>query len=123
MTLIVLPRNTDASAADDARRKLLGAIEDPITVVMLVYGEGPEIERAIEICVARASVKGAIRRVVWIPDPSVLDDDLKRRYFRSGKVAVAVGLDDKVAAGLTKIQAGGRIFVEDAFLAAEGQRP
>lgn len=119
MSLIVLPRNTGVSAAEGARRKLIAAIDDPLTVVMLVYGEGPDIEKAIEICVARASVKAPIRRVVWIPDASILTPELKKQYHRAGKAAVAVGLSDKVVAALTKTRAKGRIFVEEAFLQAE----
>lgn len=119
MSLVVLPRNTDAAAVETARRRLVAAIEDPLTVVMLVYGEGPDIEKAIEICVARACVKAPVRRVVWIPDTSVLSPDLKHKYHRSGKVAVAVGLSDKVVAGLTKARAKGRNYVEEAFLEAE----
>ncbi|NIM51593.1 MAG: hypothetical protein GTN62_12260 [Gemmatimonadales bacterium] len=122
MALIVLPRNTGAEAAEQARQKLQAAIDDPVTVVMIVYGEGPHIEKALEVCVARASVKALIRRVVWIPDSSVLSTELKRRFWRSGKVAVAIGLDDQVAAALSKARAKARIFVEEAFLGAESHR-
>ena len=122
MSLIVLPRNTGPDAVEEAQQKLQAAIADPLTVVMLVYGDSPDIDKALEICVARASVKAAIRRVVWIPDASVLSDEQKARYWINGKAAVAIGLDDKAGASLTKAQAEARIYVEEAFLDAESRR-
>lgn len=119
MSLIILPRNTGTDACIQAQNKLKAAIDDPLTVVMIVYGEGPEIEEALGICVARASVKSMIRQVVWVPDPTVLSAEQKAEYFESNKVAVAVGLNDKAAASLSKAKAAAKIYVEQAFLKAE----
>ena len=119
MSLIILPRDTGDDSRIEAQNKLNAAIDDPLTVVLIVYGEGPEIEEALEVCVARASIKDMIRRVVWVPDPEVLSADQKARYFQQNKVAVAVGLNDKAVGSLTKTQARGRLFVERAFVKAE----
>lgn len=121
MSLIVLPRNDSSETAAEACTRLLEQIRDPLTVLMLVFGDGPDVEAVLEICVARASTKGLVRRVVWIPDPEVLSPDLKRDFLRAGKVAVVVGLDDKVAETLTVARAKARFSVERAFLVAEGQ--
>ena len=119
MSLIILPRDTGAEARAEAQSKLQAAIDDPLTVVMIVYGESPEIDEALQICVARASVKSMIRRVVWVPDPAVLSAEQKSKYTEANKVAVAVGLSDKAVASLTKAKASTKIFVEEAFLTAE----
>jgi hypothetical protein len=120
--IIILPRASEGpSAIEEAQRKLDGAIADPLTVVLIVYGEGAQTERALEVCAARASVKPAIRRVVWCPDPSVLSASQKRDYFRANKAAVTIGLKDSVANSLPASKAMVRHFVEQAFLKAELQ--
>ena len=121
MALIILPRNTDPETAAEAQHKFKAAIDDPFTVLMVVYGEGPDTPRILEVCCARASVKAALRRVVWIPDPTVLSDEQKRKYWKKTYAAVAIGRDDKVAYKLTKVEARGRIYVAEAFTSAESQ--
>jgi hypothetical protein len=121
MALIIIPRNTGPEAVAEAERKFKAAIDDLLTVVAVVYGDGPDIERVLEVCCARALTKPPIRRVVWVPDPSVLTDALKAKYWKPTRPAVFVGLDDKIAKTLTAVQAKVRICVEEAFLRAEGQ--
>ncbi len=121
MSLIVLPRNTGPEAVAEAEHKFKAAIEDPLTVLMVVYGEGPDVEKTLEVCTARALVKAIIRRVVWVPDPGVLSKELKAKYWRKTWAAISIGLDDEVAEDLTMAKAKVRIYVEQAFLHAEGQ--
>jgi len=121
MALIILPRNTGRADVTEARRKFKAAIEDPLTVLVVVYGEGPGTDRILEVCCARALVKPVIRRVVWIPDPTVLTDKLRTKYWRQTCAAVSIGLDDQIAKELTPEEATIRLYVEQAFLHAEGQ--
>ena len=121
MAMIILPKNTDPETAAEAQHKFKAAIDDPFTVLMVVYGDSPGTDRILEVCCARASVKAHIRRVVWIPDPTVLSNEQKRKYWKKTYAAVAVGLDDKVASKLTKVEAKGRLYVAEAFASAEGQ--
>ena len=122
MALIILPRKSDYDTAEeDAQHKFKVAIDDPFTVLMVVYGEGPDTPRILEVCSARASVKAAIRRVVWIPDPSVLSDEQQVKYGPKTSAAASIGLDNKIAMRLTKSRAKITIYVEKAFVAAESQ--
>lgn len=123
MALITLPRVNDPGGTPEAQAKLQAAIDEPFTVVIIVYEEGPEVEHVLETCTGRALAKPAIRRVVWCPDPSVLSPEQKKNFWRANKAAVSVGLADTVADALTLKQAQVRILVEGAFLAAEGQTP
>ena len=121
MPQIILPRSGDPGGAAEAQIRLQSAIDAEFTVLMIIYGEGPDIERVIEVCDGRALAKPAIRRVVWCPDPTVLSADQKKNYFRKDKVAVSVGLSNILAEALPLEKAKARIFVEGAFLEAEGQ--
>ncbi len=96
-------------------------IDDVLNVVMIVYGEGTDIERVIEVVVGRATAKPQIRRVVWCPDPRVLSVEQRKNYFRKDKVATAIGLADKIAEALDIDEAQSGMSVELAFLAAEDQ--
>lgn len=122
MALIILPRKNDYNTAkQDAQLKFNVAIDDPFTVLMVVYGEGPETPRILEVCSARASIKAAIRRVVWIPDPTVLSDEQMVKYAPKTSAAASIGIDNKIAKRLTKSRAKITIHVERAFLTAESQ--
>ena len=123
MALITLPRSNDPGGATEAQVKLQAAIDDPLTVVMILYGEGPDVERALETCTGRALAMPAIRRVVWCPDPGVLSPQQKKSFFRANKAAVSIGLADSIAESLSLDDAQVRIDVEGAFLAAEAQKP
>ncbi|MHC4169302.1 MAG: hypothetical protein ACYSWQ_20325 [Planctomycetota bacterium] len=121
MSLIELPKNDSPEAAEEAQRMFQAAIDDPLTVLMLVYGEGPDTRKIRNICCARALVKPVIRRVVWIPDPTVLSDEQRQKYEPRTSAAASVGIDDKIAKRLTRSRAKVKIYVERAFLAAESQ--
>ena len=123
MALIILPRSGNPGGATEAQIKLQAAIDDPLTVIMIVYGEGPEVEHALQTCAGRALAKPAIRRVVWCPDPEVLSVQQKKNVWQSGMGVVSVGLADKLADALTIKRAGVRLFVENAFITAEKQLP
>ena len=121
MAITILPRAGDPGGAAAAQTQLQTVLDDVLTVVMVVYGEGTDIERAIEVVVGRATAKPLIRRVVWCPDPAVLSTDQKKSYFRNGKVAVSVGLGDKIADALDIDEAQSGMTVELAFARAEAQ--
>ena len=87
---------------------------------MLVFGEGPDVDGALQMSEARASVKASIRRVIWIPDPAVLSDEQRAQYGVPGNVAVAVdGKHGAVAEALNGVQAQGALRVDRAFNLAE----
>ena len=121
MSLIVLPKNDGPEIAEEAQRKFQAAIDDPLTVLMLVYGEGPDNGKVLEICCARALTKPLIRHVVRIPDPTVLSDEQRQKYGPKTSAAASVGIDDKIAKRLPRSRAKVKIYVERAFLAAEKQ--
>jgi hypothetical protein len=123
MAITILPRANDPGGSTAAQAQLQTVLDDVLTVVMIVYGEGVDIERVIEVVVGRATAKPLIRLVVWCPDPTVLSKDQKKSYFRANKVAVAVGLADKVAAALDIDEAQSGFEVEGAYLEAEAQTP
>jgi hypothetical protein len=121
MSLSVLPRNTGASSVEEAQSKLKFLIGDALTVLALIRGTDADADRAIEVASARADVKPFIRRVVWVPDVSVLTDEQRQDYFSGDTLLCTVGLTDTVAMRLSASKAAGRLFVERAFLAAESQ--
>lgn len=124
MSLSILPRAGDPGGAPAAQQQLQTIINDVLNVVMIVYGEGPDIERVLEVVVGRAAADPAnVRRAVWCPDPAVLSKEQKKGYFRANKVAVSVGLEDKVADALSLDEAQSGFSVERAFLRAEAQTP
>ncbi len=121
MARTTLPKSSEPGAAE-ASEQLQKAISDPLSVTILVFGEGPKIDQILANVEARASVKSSIRRVVWIPDPSVLSDEQRARYVSSDTVVVAVdGKHGAVAATLTASKARGAFRVDMAFNLAENQ--
>jgi hypothetical protein len=121
MAITILPRTTDPGGTSAAQAQLQTVIDDVLNVVMIVYGEGTDIERAIEVVVGRATAKPQLRRVVWCPDPTVLSTKQKANYFRDDKAAVSIGLADKIAKDLDLLEAQSGLSVERAFLEAELQ--
>lgn len=121
MAITILPRAGDPGGASAAQVQLQTLIDDVLNVVMVVYGEGTDIDRVIEVVVGRATAKPQIRRVVWCPDPTVLSAQQKKNYFRVNKVAVAVGLADRIAQALDIDEAQSGMSVELAFAEAEAQ--
>ena len=121
MSLIILQKNPKDPSNIEVQNKLKYIIDDPLTVVMLVYGDNEEIKNILGLCVSRASVKSAIRRVVWIPDDSVLSQEQISAFRPKNKVVVTIGLNDEVADTLTANKAKFKIKIEKAFLRAEAQ--
>lgn len=122
MPLLILPRHTDANGTPTAQAELQAEIDDPQTVVVIIYGEGPDVDRALEVAVGRAAADDlGLRRVVYCPDDSVLSDQQRSDYFVTDKVLVAIGLADKIADSLTASRAGVAAYVERAFARAEKQ--
>lgn len=119
MALTTLPRSTDTNGTITAQIQLQTIIDDVLSIVMVIYGEGAEYDRIIDVVVGRATAKPEIRRVVWCKDVAVLSAAQKKSYFRNGKVAVAIGLSNKVDASLDIDEAQVGILVEEAFLKAE----
>lgn len=123
MALTILPRSGDPGGAAAARVQLQTIINDVLNVVMIVYGEGPDIERVLEVVVGRAAAKPQLRSAVWCPDPDVLSEEQRKSYTRKNKVAVSIGLEDKVADALDLDEAQSGFSVERAYLRAEAQTP
>jgi hypothetical protein len=121
MKPIKLPRSTAPGAVAEAESLFKAALEDPLTVLMVVYGDEPDTKEILKVCSDAASVKPDIRQVVWVPDPTVLTDELKAKYWRPPCAAVSIGLDDEIAKELTSARAKVDIYVEQAFLYAESQ--
>lgn len=121
MVLTILPKSTDDGGAAAAQVKLQTLIDDVETVVMVVYGEGAEINRVLEIAVGRADVEPYIRRVVWCPEVAVLSAEQKSSYYTKDAAAVTVGLADKLAASLNLTRAQMPLQIELAFAKAEAQ--
>ena len=121
MAITILPRAGDTGGATAAQVQLQTLIDDVLNVVIIVYGEGEDIERVIEVVVGRATAKAQIRRVVWCPDAGVLTSQQKKDYFRANKVAISVGLADKIADALDIDEAQSGMLVELAFAKAEAQ--
>jgi len=121
--MITLPKNTGPDSCKRAQDELIAAMADPFTAVMIIIGEPPDIEEIKKVCNEAADVKPSTRKVVWVPDPTVLRDDQKNIYAPSGFVAVVIGLDKKVAATLTEDKAKLDIYVEEAFTNGEAQPP
>jgi hypothetical protein len=121
MILTILPRATEGGGAAEAQVKLQTLIDDVLTVVLILYGETPETKRMLEVAVGLAEVKPQIRRVVWCPDPSVLSKEQKRDYMKKDKVAVTIGLANKIAAALDIDEAQFAMEVRIAFAKAEAQ--
>lgn len=115
MSLIVIPEK----GGQDAQLKFQTHIDDPNTVVLIVYGKGAEIDRVLEVALASASVNPAMRRVLWVPDRNALSESQQRAFCRRNAVVVSVGFDDKIAESLSLTKARHRLYVDSAFEAAE----
>lgn len=120
MAIIVLPKTTDPNGTADAQSRLKAEIDDPFSVVMIILGDGPSINRVVEVGTARASISPLRRRVVWVPDTGVLTQQQMQDYSPNGEVAVFIGLDNKVNSRLPLAQAQIAIFVEQGFTNAGG---
>ena len=120
MAIVVLPKSTDPNGTADAQARLQAEIDDPFHAVMIIQGEGPDINRVVEVGTARASIAPLRRRVVWAPDPDVLTDEQKEDYSPNGQVAAFIGLDNKVKQRLKLAQAQITAFVDQAFTMAGG---
>lgn len=114
MSLLICRKNPGETDLQ-VQTRLQTIIDDPFIAVLIVYGEGPDIDQAIQVCVARAALRIDLRRVVWVPDPDILSAEQKKQYFRKNKAAVMIGLDDKIAAQLTPDEASVILLVDSAF--------
>lgn len=124
MAITILPRTGDSGGVAAAQAQLQVLIEDVRTVIAIVYGEGPEIERVIEIAVGRATIPTIppdLRRVVWCPDETILSSEQKKKYFRKNKVVVFVGLADEIAEALDIDEGRSGLSVELGFQKAAAQ--
>jgi hypothetical protein len=121
MSMIILPKAGEPGGAAQAKEEFQAALADDFTVILIVYGELPDVERPLEIATARAAANPAIRRVVWCQDPAVLTAQQRQDYFDSDAIAVSVGLADKLAYVVQKKFAEFRSEYEKAFLTAEAQ--
>lgn len=121
MSLIVIPKVPagDTAGKEAAQTKFQAAIDDLATVVMIVYGEGHDIDEVLEVVSARADLRPLIRKVLWVKDHKVLSASQKSKFFVTSKAAVAIGLSDTKGDTLTKSEAKRRRKVERAFTKAE----
>lgn len=120
MPVIILPRSTDQNGAAVAQTRLQSEIDDPYSAVMIVLGEGPEINRVVEVGVARASISALRRRIVWAQDVAVLTSEQREDYSPEGEVAAFIGLDNRVKKRLKIGKAQVPFYVEEAFTASGG---
>jgi hypothetical protein len=120
MSVIIIPNVTKKADKEAAQQKFQTAIDDLFTVCLIVYGASPDVDKALEIASARASVNSGVRRVIWVRNHKVLTPDQVRLYYREKMTAVVVGLDDKVTEELSPTRAKSRHFVEIAFSNAGG---
>lgn len=121
----VLPSKSDSNAAD-AMPILRGLIAEPVSVVYLIVGKPRGIERILEVGIGRAEAFPGTRRVVWAPDPQVLDAPLLKEIQEAlpgaaKVVAVVFGLEDTITVGLRSGDAKRRTLVELAFAVGEQQ--
>jgi hypothetical protein len=121
MSVVVLPRNAGANAFTEAQSKLRFLIDDALSVLAVVRGGHPNSEQVLEVASGRASTKPAIRRVVWVPDVSVLTPQQQADFFGNGGLLATIGIADKVARVLSAEDATVKYLVEKAFLEAEVQ--
>jgi hypothetical protein len=120
MSVVILQRSTDPNGTAEARAKLQACIDDPFATVMVVNGEGPEIDTVIEVGSARASLDPLRRTVVWARDVDVLTAAQRADLAPGATVAAFIGLNDKVAVRLTQAKAQQKFWVEKAFTDAGG---
>jgi len=120
MTLIVIPRADTQEDRAEAQGKFQAAVDDLVTVVLVVYGDAQGTDEILEVCLARASVRPQVRRVVWVKDAAVLSTKQRTDYMQRNRVVVAIGLNDKMVDSLTRAKAKVRLYVEEAFTKAEG---
>ncbi len=120
MSMVILPRSTDPDGKAQAQAKLSACIADPFAAVMIVSGEGPEIDAVIEVGSARASIAVLRRTVVWVRDVKVLDAKQKTAYAPAGIAAAFIGLNDQVVETLPAAKGAQKFWVEKAFTKAGG---
>jgi hypothetical protein len=120
MAIVVLPKTSDPNGTTDAQSRLQAEIDDPFSAVMIILGEGPPINRVVEVGTARASTAPLRRRVVWVPDTGVLTKQQLKDYSPAGEVAVFIGLDNTVKSRLALVQAQIPLMVEQGFTNAGG---
>lgn len=117
--LIVIPKDVGVAAGS---AKFRVALDEPRTVLYVVYGDDDKTPRMLELATAFADESPDVRQPVWVPDPAVLDAALRGNYAPAGKAAVSIGFRDKVALALTATQALGKLNVLKAYVTAENQR-
>ena len=120
MPIVILPRSTDPNGTADAQARLQLAIDGPFSAVMVVLGEGADIDRVVETGTTRADLDPSRRHLVWAPDPKVLTAEQIKNYSPDGEVAAFIGLDQEVKAALKLAQAQIGFYVEQAFTTAGG---
>jgi len=123
MALTTLSRNDDPQSSAFAQGQLQAIIDQVSNVVMVIYGDDPQTSSIVDMAVGLATSKPLLRWVVWCPNPKVLSDEQRKKYFRKEKIAVSIGLQDKVARALDIDDAQDGFELELAYLEAEAQKP
>lgn len=116
MSLIIV---TPDETKKKSQAKLQAAIDDPLTVNLIVYGTEAGIDAIVEIANARAQLRPMIRKVIWVKDPAVLTATQKKNYFKKDRAVVAIDLRDQICGSLELADASDPFEIELAFTAAE----
>lgn len=116
MSLIIV---TPDETKKKSQAKLQAAIDDPLTVSLIVYGTEAGIDAIVEIANARAQLRPMIRKVIWVKDPAVLTATQKKNYFKKDRAVVAIDLRDQICGSLELADASDPFEIELAFTAAE----
>lgn len=74
--MITLPRS--GQARDEARQEMLGELRDPLTIVLLVRGDGANEH---DFAARAEALAHGRRRVMHVTDPSVLTAAETERWF------------------------------------------
>lgn len=120
MPVTILPKSSDPNGITEAQARLKTEIDDPYAAVMVILGDGSDINRVVEVGVARASLSPLRRKVVWAPDVAVLTKEQMDDYSPNDEVAAFIGLDNKVKTRLKLGKAQVPFYVEQAFTTAGG---
>lgn len=120
----VLPA-TGEPDSDSAAGILRSVVAESANVVYVLLHHESGGERMKEVALGRAEAIPNVRRVVYVPDSSVLDpeqlEDI-RGGARGRSIAAVYGIGDKIAARLSIGNAIRADKVEAAFTKAEQQR-